>query len=55
MTEDEKEEAREAAFEQAAAYLKRVKELRKEMLDDVLTEDQLDYIADYLYDNIRVW
>lgn len=50
MTDDEIEDA----YEAANAFLKKVKELRQEMIDDALTPMQIDYIIDYLHDNFRL-
>lgn len=51
LTDEEIEEAYEVAY----AFQQAVKELRKKMIDEKLTDDQIDRISDYLHDNLRVW
>lgn len=51
ITDEEIEEAYEAAY----AFRQAIKDLRKKMIDEKLTDDQIDQIADYLHDNIRAW
>lgn len=50
ITEEEIEEA----YEKVDAFFEAVLELRSKMLDDKLTDEQLDYVADYINDNFRI-
>lgn len=45
----------EFAYEQVEKFFEKVLDLRQEMLDDALSAEQLDHVADYINDNFRLY